>query len=66
MRALLIQKDTKPIFHMLVLRSRLRALLIQKDTKRSLAPVKRIVCLRALLIQKDTKLYHIERTEHRV
>ena len=55
LRALLIQKDTKPDSIAEALFLCLRALLIQKDTKHSILLVLRNLRLRALLIKKDTK-----------
>ena len=55
LRALLIQKDTKPIHVPFSKWMGLRALLIQKDTKQRSASNFDFDRLRALLIQKDTK-----------
>ena len=56
LRALLIQKDTKPYDYVRRTASGLRALLIQKDTKHASCGCSSTFSLRALLIQKDTKL----------
>ena len=55
LRALLIQKDTKPSVFTAVQTYGLRALLIQKDTKLQNVAYGYTGSLRALLIQKDTK-----------
>ena len=55
LRALLIQKDTKPNKRGCKRRAGLRALLIQKDTKPDALVILGLMSLRALLIQKDTK-----------
>ena len=58
LRALLIQKDTKPKLNSKSIGQCLRALLIQKDTKQLKELEEVWSGLRALLIQKDTKLKH--------
>ena len=58
MRALLIQKDVKPILQVLFRWVSLRALLIQKDVKRISLSRNDTLCLRALLIQKDVKPFN--------
>ena len=60
LRALLIQKDTKPGGLLTAGIACLRALLIQKDTKHARNAGRGSHSLRALLIQKDTKLIEFQ------
>ena len=53
---MLIQKDVKQLYSLILCKHRLRALLIQKDVKPFQSVNTYTIGLRALLIQKDVKL----------